>query len=93
MKDEEGNLVDKWTPCSPGDPSAVEKTWTDIGEKELQEPPLGVSHSNTKTPFVSACLHLSSLAVKAKLVLALVLSFPSYDFYHRRVSFSYINND
>lgn len=48
MKDEEGNLVDKWTPCSPGDPSAVEKTWTDIGEKELQEPPLGVSHFNAK---------------------------------------------
>ncbi|KAK9897778.1 AAA-domain-containing protein [Cystobasidium minutum MCA 4210] len=43
VKDEEGNLVDKWTPCSPGDPSAVEKTWTDIGEKELQEPPLGLS--------------------------------------------------
>ena len=30
----------KWTPCSPGDPAAVEKTWTDIETDELQEPPL-----------------------------------------------------
>ena len=30
----------KWTPCSPGDLAAVEKTWTDIGTDELQEPPL-----------------------------------------------------
>lgn len=65
VKDEEGNLVDKWTPCSPGDPSAVEKTWTDIGEKELQEPPLGVSHSNINTHFFSACFHLSSLVFES----------------------------
>ncbi|KAK2459760.1 hypothetical protein APHAL10511_008192 [Amanita phalloides] len=31
---------DKWTPCSPGDPAAVEKTWSDIQSDELQEPPL-----------------------------------------------------
>jgi len=30
----------KWTPCSPGDPEAVEKTWSDIGSTELLEPPL-----------------------------------------------------
>ncbi|KAF5339320.1 hypothetical protein D9611_009896 [Ephemerocybe angulata] len=30
----------KWTPCSHGDPKAVEKTWTDIGSDELLEPPL-----------------------------------------------------
>lgn len=35
----------KWTPCSPGDPAAVEKSWNDVGEKELQEPPLVVSSS------------------------------------------------
>ncbi|KAF7293750.1 AAA-domain-containing protein [Mycena chlorophos] len=31
---------DKWTPCSPGDPDAVEKSWTDVDSDELQEPPL-----------------------------------------------------
>jgi len=30
----------KWTPCSPGDPEAVEKTWTNIESDELVEPPL-----------------------------------------------------
>ena len=30
----------KWTPCSPGDPDAQEKSWTDIESDELQEPPL-----------------------------------------------------
>ncbi|ETW87752.1 AAA+-type ATPase [Heterobasidion irregulare TC 32-1] len=30
----------QWTPCSPGDPDAVEKSWNDIGSEELQEPPL-----------------------------------------------------
>ncbi|KAF8631348.1 hypothetical protein AX15_002434 [Amanita polypyramis BW_CC] len=31
---------DKWTPCSPGDPAAVEKTWSEIESNELEEPPL-----------------------------------------------------
>lgn len=35
--------VMKWTPCSPGDPEAVEKTWTDIEGDELLEPPLRVA--------------------------------------------------
>ncbi|OBZ79377.1 Vacuolar protein sorting-associated protein 4 [Grifola frondosa] len=30
----------KWTPCSPGDPEAEEKSWTTIESDELQEPPL-----------------------------------------------------
>ncbi|KAJ6498164.1 AAA-domain-containing protein [Mycena vitilis] len=30
----------KWTPCSPGDPEAVEKSWTDVDSDELLEPPL-----------------------------------------------------
>ncbi|TDL28908.1 AAA-domain-containing protein [Rickenella mellea] len=30
----------KWTPCSPGDPEAVEKSWTEIESDELLEPPL-----------------------------------------------------
>ena len=30
----------KWTPCSPGDPDAIEKEWTEVGSEELQEPPL-----------------------------------------------------
>jgi len=29
-----------WTPCSPGDPAAEEKSWNDIGSDELLEPPL-----------------------------------------------------
>ncbi|KZT08978.1 AAA-domain-containing protein [Laetiporus sulphureus 93-53] len=29
-----------WTPCSPGDPEAVEKSWSDIESNELLEPPL-----------------------------------------------------
>jgi vacuolar protein-sorting-associated protein 4 len=33
----------KWTPCSPGDPAAQEKTWTDIESDELLEPPLKVN--------------------------------------------------
>lgn len=31
-----------WTPCSPGDPDAVEKAWTDIESDELLEPLLKV---------------------------------------------------
>jgi vacuolar protein-sorting-associated protein 4 len=30
----------KWTPCSPGDRDAVEKSWSDVGSNELLEPPL-----------------------------------------------------
>jgi vacuolar protein-sorting-associated protein 4 len=30
----------KWTPCSPGDPDAVEKTWSEVESDELLEPPL-----------------------------------------------------
>lgn len=30
----------KWTPCSPGDPAAVEKAWTELESDELLEPPL-----------------------------------------------------
>ncbi|KAK9462841.1 P-loop containing nucleoside triphosphate hydrolase protein [Lipomyces oligophaga] len=30
----------KLTPCSPGDPSAMEMSWTDIESHQLQEPPL-----------------------------------------------------
>ena len=26
------------TPCSPGDPQAQEKSWTDVGSEELHEP-------------------------------------------------------
>lgn len=30
----------KWTPCSPGDRDAVEKSWNEIESDELHEPPL-----------------------------------------------------
>jgi len=33
----------KWTPCSPGDPDAEERSWTDIEGDELHEPPLKMS--------------------------------------------------
>lgn len=32
--------VIKWTPCSPGDPAAVEKDWSLLEGDELLEPPL-----------------------------------------------------
>ncbi|KAH9043881.1 AAA-domain-containing protein [Lactarius pseudohatsudake] len=34
------SAIVKWIPCSPGDPSAVEKNWTLVESDELQEPPL-----------------------------------------------------
>ena len=37
---ETGAEVQKLTPCSPGDPAAIEKSWTDVGTEELQEPAL-----------------------------------------------------
>lgn len=30
----------KWTPCSPGDPAAVEKKWEEVEGDDLYEPPL-----------------------------------------------------
>lgn len=41
VKDPEtGESVTKLTPCSPGDPEAIEKSWTDVNSDELLEPPL-----------------------------------------------------
>src|SRR6266404_5488642 len=34
------SAIIKWTPCSSGDPAAVEKNWTQVESDELQEPPL-----------------------------------------------------
>ncbi|KDR68737.1 hypothetical protein GALMADRAFT_256556 [Galerina marginata CBS 339.88] len=39
----ESDELTKWTPCSPGDPDAEEKTWSDIESDELLEPPLKVN--------------------------------------------------
>ena len=39
VKDAESD-ASKWTPCSPGDPDAIEKTWDDIESNDLLEPPL-----------------------------------------------------
>ncbi|KAJ2803915.1 Vacuolar protein sorting-associated protein 4 [Coemansia guatemalensis] len=39
---------DYWTPCSPGDPQAVEKSWSDVASDELWEPDL------TLTDFLKA---------------------------------------
>jgi vacuolar protein-sorting-associated protein 4 len=35
-----GEKKTKWTPCSPGDLEAVEKSWTAVESDELLEPPL-----------------------------------------------------
>lgn len=49
---------EKWTPCSPGDPEATEKTWSDIESDELMEPPLRIndflSSLETVRPTVTA---------------------------------------
>jgi vacuolar protein-sorting-associated protein 4 len=42
-KDDPQKKVTKLTPCSPGAPGAIEKSWTDIGSDELLEPPLTIS--------------------------------------------------
>ena len=42
-KDDPSETVTKLTPCSPGAPGAIEKTWTDIGSDELLEPALTVA--------------------------------------------------
>lgn len=38
----QSNDLTMWTPCSPGNPDAVEKNWQDVGTDELLEPPLRV---------------------------------------------------
>ncbi|CAH7669478.1 vacuolar protein sorting-associated protein 4 [Phakopsora pachyrhizi] len=35
-----GRPLKKLTPCSPGDPDAIEKTWNEVEADELMEPPL-----------------------------------------------------
>jgi vacuolar protein-sorting-associated protein 4 len=42
VSDTSDELV-KWTPCSPGDPTAVEKNWMEINPHELHEPVLKFS--------------------------------------------------
>ncbi|WWC88948.1 uncharacterized protein L201_003863 [Kwoniella dendrophila CBS 6074] len=42
FKEVESDGKTKLTPCSPGDPAAVEKTWTDVNSEELLEPLLSV---------------------------------------------------
>lgn len=41
-KDGVTEVVKKLTPCSPGAPGAIERTWTDVNSDELQEPLLSV---------------------------------------------------
>ncbi|EJD04238.1 AAA-domain-containing protein [Fomitiporia mediterranea MF3/22] len=36
----DGEGKPRWTPCSPGDPAAVERAWTELESDELLEPPL-----------------------------------------------------
>lgn len=38
--DADDSKATKWTPCSPGDSDAVEKTWSEVESDELMEPPL-----------------------------------------------------
>ncbi|KAJ2058780.1 Vacuolar protein sorting-associated protein 4 [Coemansia sp. S146] len=39
----DGPQRDFWTPCSPGDPHAIEKTWSEVASDELWEPDLSSS--------------------------------------------------
>ena len=41
--DDPSIILNKLTPCSPGDPDAIEKTWTDVERDELLEPPLAIN--------------------------------------------------
>jgi len=43
FKQEDGTSVIKLTPCSPGAPGAMEKTWADVESSELLEPLLTVA--------------------------------------------------
>jgi vacuolar protein-sorting-associated protein 4 len=36
-------MLNKLTPCSPGAPGAIEKSWTDVNSDELLEPPLTIA--------------------------------------------------
>lgn len=38
--EEEGKMVEKLTPCSPGDKGAREMNWTEVDSEKLLEPPL-----------------------------------------------------
>lgn len=38
--DPNDDSIIKWTPCSSGDPDAVEKSWSEVASDELLEPPL-----------------------------------------------------
>ena len=33
----------KWTPCSPGAPGAIDRTWAEVEGDELHEPPLRIA--------------------------------------------------
>ena len=39
-KDPEKYRYDLWTPCGPGEPGAVEKTWMEVDGDTLLEPPV-----------------------------------------------------
>ncbi|KAL8710457.1 MAG: hypothetical protein Q9220_004889 [cf. Caloplaca sp. 1 TL-2023] len=40
MVEVEGQMLEKLTPCSPGDKGAVEMNWTEVDSEKLLEPPL-----------------------------------------------------
>ncbi|KAJ3122716.1 Vacuolar protein sorting-associated protein 4, partial [Nowakowskiella sp. JEL0407] len=42
-RDNPSEMREYFTPCSPGDPAAIEKTWSEVEGDELMEPPLTVS--------------------------------------------------
>ena len=66
---EDGSMTVKWTPCSPGDATAVEKTWNDVSSDELQEPPLVVSSCTSRAgkPWLMCSMQLADFqrAIKA----------------------------
>jgi hypothetical protein len=54
-----------WTPCSPGDPAAVEKTWMDVSPGELKEPIVSLVRTPIRS-FMHICLR-GALCVRASL--------------------------
>jgi vacuolar protein-sorting-associated protein 4 len=54
------------TPCSPGDPLAIEKSWTDVGTDELLEPELCLSDFLRATAIARPSVNQADLAQYVK---------------------------
>jgi vacuolar protein-sorting-associated protein 4 len=55
-----------FTPCSPGDPAAIEKSWDDVGGDELMEPELTVADFLKSTASARPSVNQDDLAQYVK---------------------------